>query len=82
MRSAYRGCTDHEWPGPKAGALEDARQWGGIGGHHDPHPQAPGQRDPVVTEMKPARQIVSDMVEEAFAVFEEITGVEPGLDDD
>jgi NAD(P)H-dependent flavin oxidoreductase YrpB (nitropropane dioxygenase family) len=44
--------------------------------------EAAGQGVGFVTEMKPARQIVSDMVEEAFAVFEEITGVEPGLDDD
>jgi NAD(P)H-dependent flavin oxidoreductase YrpB (nitropropane dioxygenase family) len=42
--------------------------------------EASGQGVDFITEMKPARQIVSDMVEEALDVFEEITGVE--ADDD
>lgn len=40
--------------------------------------EAAGQGVDFVTEMKPARQIVFDMVEEALTVFEDITGVFPG----
>jgi NAD(P)H-dependent flavin oxidoreductase YrpB (nitropropane dioxygenase family) len=42
--------------------------------------EAAGQGVDFVTEMKPARQIVFDMVEEALTVFEDITGVFPGED--
>jgi NAD(P)H-dependent flavin oxidoreductase YrpB (nitropropane dioxygenase family) len=38
--------------------------------------EAAGQGVSFITAMKPARQIVADMVEEAFAVFEELTGAE------
>ncbi|MDH3213024.1 MAG: nitronate monooxygenase [Myxococcales bacterium] len=38
--------------------------------------EAAGQGVNFVTSMKPARQIVMDMVEEAYAVFDEITGEE------
>jgi NAD(P)H-dependent flavin oxidoreductase YrpB (nitropropane dioxygenase family) len=43
--------------------------------------EAAGQGVDFVTEMKPARQIVNDMVEEALDVFEDVTGVIPGEDD-
>jgi NAD(P)H-dependent flavin oxidoreductase YrpB (nitropropane dioxygenase family) len=43
--------------------------------------EAAGQGVDFVTEMKPCRQIVGDMVEEALDVFEEITGVAAGEDD-
>jgi hypothetical protein len=36
--------------------------------------EAAGQGVAFVTTMKPARQIVFDMVEEALAAFEELTG--------
>jgi NAD(P)H-dependent flavin oxidoreductase YrpB (nitropropane dioxygenase family) len=36
--------------------------------------EAAGQGVAFVTAMKPARQIVFDMVEEALAVFDELTG--------
>jgi len=36
--------------------------------------EAAGQGVGFVTEMKPARQIVFDMVEEALATFDELTG--------
>jgi NAD(P)H-dependent flavin oxidoreductase YrpB (nitropropane dioxygenase family) len=39
--------------------------------------EAAGQGVRFVTAMKPARQIVFDMVEEALATFEELTGVMP-----
>jgi len=38
--------------------------------------EASGQGVDFMTEMKPARQIVFDMVEEALGVFEELTGLE------
>jgi len=43
--------------------------------------EASGQGVDFITTMKPARQIVMDMVEEALDVFENITGVAPGLDE-
>jgi NAD(P)H-dependent flavin oxidoreductase YrpB (nitropropane dioxygenase family) len=43
--------------------------------------EAAGQGVDFMTEMKPARQIVNDMVEEALDVFEEVTGAVPGGDD-
>jgi len=42
--------------------------------------EAAGQGVGFITEMKPCKQIVNDMVEEALSVFEEVTGVEPGTD--
>jgi NAD(P)H-dependent flavin oxidoreductase YrpB (nitropropane dioxygenase family) len=42
--------------------------------------EAAGQGVDFVTKMKPAKQIVNDMVEEALDVFEEVTGVFPGED--
>lgn len=42
--------------------------------------EAAGQGVGFIQSMKPCRQIVNDMVDEALAVFEEITGVAPGTD--
>jgi NAD(P)H-dependent flavin oxidoreductase YrpB (nitropropane dioxygenase family) len=38
--------------------------------------EAAGQGVGFMTEMKPARQLVFDLVEEALGVFEELTGLE------
>ena len=38
--------------------------------------EASGQGVDFITEMKPARQMVFDMVEEALGVFEDLTGLE------
>jgi len=38
--------------------------------------EAAGQGVDFITEMKPARQMVFDMVEEALGVFEDLTGLE------
>ena len=54
-------------------AAKEAKLEGWVG-------EAAGQGVGFVTSMKPARQIVFDTVEEALAVFEEITGVAPGGD--
>jgi NAD(P)H-dependent flavin oxidoreductase YrpB (nitropropane dioxygenase family) len=43
--------------------------------------EAAGQGVGFVTQMKPARRIVDDMVDEALTVFEDITGVPPGEDE-
>jgi len=43
--------------------------------------EAAGQGVGFVDTMKPARQIVFDMAAEALAVFEEVTGVAPDLED-
>jgi len=40
--------------------------------------EAAGQGIGFVTEMKPARQMMLDMVEEALETFENLTGVMPG----
>jgi NAD(P)H-dependent flavin oxidoreductase YrpB (nitropropane dioxygenase family) len=44
--------------------------------------EAAGQGVGFVTEMKPAKQIVFDMVEEAFAVFEEVIGAPLEIDEE
>ena len=38
--------------------------------------EAAGQGVGFVTEMKPARQMVFDMVEETLGIFEDLTGLE------
>ena len=43
--------------------------------------EAAGQGVGFVNQMKPARRIVDDMVDEALTVFEEITGVPAGEDE-
>jgi len=46
-------------------------------GRGDLMTEAAGQGIGFVTSMKPARQMLFDMVEEAMATFEELTGVFP-----
>jgi NAD(P)H-dependent flavin oxidoreductase YrpB (nitropropane dioxygenase family) len=43
--------------------------------------EAAGQGVGFVDSMKPARRIVEDMVDEALAIFEDVTGVPPGEDE-
>lgn len=43
--------------------------------------EAAGQGVGFVNQLKPARRIVDDMVDEALTVFEDITGVPPGEDE-